>query len=1388
MDLSTCPDREELLAYAAGKLDDMASEALADHLDACEACQALLVTLDGIPDTLVDRLRRAPKQDQYEREPALLRAVTQAKAVFATCGAATVAAPSPPPPAADLGQLGEYQLLAKLGEGGMGAVYKARQARLKRIVALKVLPKERTADPSAVARFEREMEAVGRLNHPNIVQAYDARDCDGTTVLVMEYVEGMDLGQVVLHLRGLAIADACEVVRQTALGLQSAHENGLVHRDIKPSNIMLTQRGQVKILDMGLALLGAEQPGSGELTSAGSAMGTADYMAPEQVSDAHSVDIRADVYSLGGTLYKLLSGRAPFSGPKYKSHGEKLVGHLRDTPAPIRLLRTDVSAELAAVIERMMAKNPAERFATPADVAAAMTPFAAGCDLARMSAEADAMAKGAVEAEKSQAATEPFLPSSSTGTHPSSPEVEIIEHPATIPLSAFAQSPRAAPRALSAARRALKRPAVAVALAVIVAAVLLGIVVRIKDRSGKETVITLPEGSEVTIEERAEGDHASPRPQAGEGPGVRAVGSLIGPDGNWKLPPGAPQPTIAPFDADQARKHQEAWAEYLGTPVEMTNAIGMKLVLIPPGEFTMGEGGDTHKVRITKPFYLGKYEVTQEEWEAVMGKGYNPSSFSGPTNPVDMVSWGDCQFFLKKLTEKCGVAEGSYRMPTEAQWEYACRGGSTSLYFYGDAEMELDDYGWCIRNSDKKTHAVGQKKPNGWRLYDIYGNVREWCSDWFDKDYPKASARTDPTGPSSGSLRMHRGGAWNGPAYACRSAYRYGDGPGFRLTNTGLRVALVLADKWPVGHALPESKARQAKADLPPPEPSLQEVLSSAKTEPPVRPKPGEPLTTSALVANPAPIAGVRSWSLETVGPRGRIEALAYSPDGRLLAALSSDGLIRIWDPATRELRQVLSATDSPLGVSSGSIAWSRDLGLLAASPATRLHVWDLSSSLAKHALVPSAVQGSNPRPVAGSADGALLASTSGRYVFVWSLDPPRAIKAIEHGQRDPLVALSPDGRTLATGDGDTPVAKIGPSIKLWDVGSGALKRTFPLGRGCVKDLAWSPDGVVLAAACGHPSKGVFLWDTRAGEPWGPPGAYQWPGCTSLAWSPDGKTLAGGSATCNSPPLSTGEVQLWDVSGHVVRKTHTLPGGVPTGSLAYSLDGSQLAVGTVKGGIWLFDSHLTTGKELLPRHSTLSFTIAFSPDGKYLAFAGPSGKVGLWQLDSSNAPRLLEGSATWPPKADWPYEPGYSRVAWSADTKALAFEGGGQTRVWAVGSGKQMGTVEKTGRLGGLSPDGQVLLGLAPYGGTPRFWDVASRSPMHYAEGTGGYGRWSPEGSKIAVISADKVEICDARDGKLLKTLPWHCEVSSHPVAWRPDGKALSIAVGGVLWTADEAE
>ena len=297
-------------------------------------------------------------------------------------------------------QLREYQILERLGAGGMGTVYKALHTKLVKLVALKVLPAAAMQDAELVARFEREMEAVGKLEHPNIVRAMDAGCHEGTHFLVMEYVDGMDLAEVVKRCGPLRIADACEVIRQAALGLRYADEHALVHRDIKPSNLVLSTEGEVKILDLGLALLQADrmaggerkaikpQAGGGDATATSRAMGTLDYMAPEQVRDSHNVDIRADIYSLGCTLYKLLAGHAPFGDPRHENTFDKMMAHLNEPVPPIRQLRSNVPEQLAAVLERMVAKNRDARYAKPGQVVEDLKPFCPGCDLAGLLAHA----------------------------------------------------------------------------------------------------------------------------------------------------------------------------------------------------------------------------------------------------------------------------------------------------------------------------------------------------------------------------------------------------------------------------------------------------------------------------------------------------------------------------------------------------------------------------------------------------------------------------------------------------------------------------------------------------------------------------------------------------------------------------------------------------------------------------------------------------------------------------------------------------------------------------------------------------------------------------------------------------------------------------------------
>jgi hypothetical protein len=287
--------------------------------------------------------------------------------------------PPPPGPAGpDWPAVPGYEILGKLGGGGMGVVYRARHRLLGRLAALKVLSPRLTDDARAPARFLREVEALGRLglDHPNLVRATDAGATDdGRAFLVMELLEGQDLAALVRSAGALSVASACDCVRQAALGLQHAHEQGLVHRDVKPANLFLTAGGQVKVLDLGLARLQGGAPEGPGLTRPGELFGTCDYMAPEQWDDAAGVDGRADLYSLGCTLYFLLAGEPPFAGPAYDSLSRKWKAHAQQPPPPLASCRPDAPPGLAAILDRLLAKRPQDRFASAAELADALAPY-----------------------------------------------------------------------------------------------------------------------------------------------------------------------------------------------------------------------------------------------------------------------------------------------------------------------------------------------------------------------------------------------------------------------------------------------------------------------------------------------------------------------------------------------------------------------------------------------------------------------------------------------------------------------------------------------------------------------------------------------------------------------------------------------------------------------------------------------------------------------------------------------------------------------------------------------------------------------------------------------------------------------------------------------------
>ena len=288
--------------------------------------------------------------------------------------------PETPPPAEPWPALPGYEVLGEIGRGGMGVVYKARHLKLNRLTALKVIRKERLAHPDAVRRFRREAQAAARLSHPNIVLVYECDQDGDTHFLAMEYVPGLTLQRLVEQSGPLSVGQACHLMRQAALALQHASEQGLVHRDVKPSNLMVVApagkpppRPVLKVLDLGVARLhhspSAVEESMTTLTRDGAVIGTPDYVAPEQLENPHGADVRSDLYSLGCTFYFLLSGQTPFPGGTLL---QKLDRQRWETPPSVDQLRPDVPPAAAAVVRKLMAKRPDDRYRTAAALAAAL--------------------------------------------------------------------------------------------------------------------------------------------------------------------------------------------------------------------------------------------------------------------------------------------------------------------------------------------------------------------------------------------------------------------------------------------------------------------------------------------------------------------------------------------------------------------------------------------------------------------------------------------------------------------------------------------------------------------------------------------------------------------------------------------------------------------------------------------------------------------------------------------------------------------------------------------------------------------------------------------------------------------------------------------------------
>jgi WD40 repeat protein/serine/threonine protein kinase len=994
--------------------------------------------------------------------------------------------------------LGSYVLLEKLGEGGMGAVYKARNWKLGRIVALKVIRKERLNNETIIRRFRREIEAAAQLSHPNIAHAYDADEVAGTHFFVMEYVEGRDLAKVVKERGPLPIAEACEYTRQAALGLQHAHERGLVHRDIKPSNLLLSavkgERTTIKLLDMGLARLErttSEQ--STTLTQEGAVMGTPDYIAPEQARDSHHADIRADLYSLGCTLYFLLTGKPPFPGG---SLSEKLLKHQLREPQLVEEVRPEVPPGVAQLVRKLMAKRPEQRYQTPAELAEALetvhqsrTKRTATSDVTKVT-------------EKDNAFTDIDLPAGET-------------------LAAGATSPDHPPSR----RRRWPFVVLGIGGVAVLGAIVLALV--LGRRSPSDDGDTKQTGPKLTAKEALESLAAK------AGDPETTFADLATDVQLFKVDyPGTPEAIHAaellmklpsPLDELDPKRMPQDCIDYwkgLGKdpPRELVGVLGehrrrsqvgvYSIALRPDGkELACGGEGDIDLLDPATGQILTQFQGHSPG--TILSLAYSPTHAILVSTSQDRTAkmWDLTQSpprCMHVFEDYANWVYGAAFDPTGNTLALSCADGTVQFWdLLGKKprkahELKLAGAAfYCAISPDGKLFGCGSG--NGPKLWEIasgkpveialpdagitarvaFGPNSKWMAvadsqtsiQIWDIDGRKCKERFRLKGHENRVERMDisKDGThivtvgfdstirlWN-VSTKKGALLQYGWGaPCFSSSGKKVYASGVALRTWDVatGKEFDPLKGHTA---------SLWSVAFS----------PDEKLLASASADHTAklwdPIKGSELHTLK--GPLGSVRRVVFSPDGKTLATAHDDalGTIKLWDAGTgRERRRLREHTDSVVAV-----AYSPDGKMLAsASHDMTAKLWDVAMGRELRTLRGHT---NHVYSVAFTPDGKLLA-TGGNdgTVRLWDAATGKEIRSLS-GKSSLFVAFSPDGQTLASADYGGANA-----VTLWDVATGKISSSLTGHTGWVHSVAYSPNGKMIASSAKDGS--VRIWDVQQGK------------------------------------------------------------------------------------------------------------------------------------------------------------------------------------------------------------------------------------------------------------------------------------------------------------------
>ncbi len=602
-------------------------------------------------------------------------------------------------------QIRDYRIISALGKGGMGEVWLAEDVHIQRKLAIKALAPELASDTSLVERFLQEAKLQAHLQHPGLVGIIGFFSYEDSYLLCMEYAEGITIRELIHQIGPIPAERSIPIIMQVLHTLEFIHKEGIVHRDIKPSNIMIDPRNndRVKIMDFGIA----KAVGSQHLTRSGTTIGSPLYMSPEQVLHANRLDHRTDIFSLGITLYEMLSGKLPYQTDTESDYSIQKQIVEQALPNP-KNFYPHIPDRIVPIIYKMCEKDEKKRYQSCTEIINELQQLGIG----------ETQTAAPVQVSK------PAMPGPAPVSAADSGRLQMPKPAQEKPYIQPSEKKKA--------------PAFAVLGGVAGLVVIIAVILLLVVKPGKK-------------EESAASEIDSSYFVMVQG-GSYLMGNSSG------------------READEKPAHQV----------------------------------------IVNSFYLAKAELTQSEWDALMPR--NPSNILGPSLPVSQVSWNDAVEYCNRrsinegLTPcysisgntnpgdwssgkvECNWEADGYRLPTEAEWEYAARGGASSRSYNYPGSNDPNEVCWYSGNSGATMRPVMQLKPNELGLYDIGGNITEWCWDWYDANYYSYSPSGNPLGADGGEDRVQRGGSWKYPASSAKATNREYDYPFKSSLTNGLRL------------------------------------------------------------------------------------------------------------------------------------------------------------------------------------------------------------------------------------------------------------------------------------------------------------------------------------------------------------------------------------------------------------------------------------------------------------------------------------------------------------------------------------------------------------------------------------------------------------------------